>query len=120
MMQFWGYKRKEGRAGIRNHVLILPTCACGSESCRVVASQVRGAVNIVFNTGCSDVAANTEMSQKVLTGFACNPERLRSVHHWSGVRNCPPPKTSGEDSKYDQQAGGVLRHPGRGRHAENH
>ena len=72
-MEFWGYKRKEGRAGIRNHVLILPTCACGSESCRLVASQVRGAVNIVFNTGCSDVAANTEMSQKVLTGFACNP-----------------------------------------------
>ena len=72
-MEFWGYKRKEGRAGIRNHVLILPTCACGSESARIVASQVRGAVNIVFNTGCSDVAANTAMSQKVLTGFACNP-----------------------------------------------
>lgn len=72
-MQFWGYKRKEGRAGLRNHVLILPTCACGSESSRIVASQVRGAVNIVFNTGCSDVAANTAMSQKVLTGFACNP-----------------------------------------------
>lgn len=71
--QFWGYKRKEGRAGIRNHVLILPACACGSESSRIVASQVRGAVNIVFNTGCSDVAANTAMSQKVLTGFACNP-----------------------------------------------
>ena len=72
-MQFWGYKRKEGRAGIRNHVLVLPTCACGSESARIVASQVRGAVNIVFNTGCSDVAANTAMSQKILTGFACNP-----------------------------------------------
>ena len=72
-MQFMGYKRTEGRAGIRNHVLILPTCACGSESSRIVASQVRGAVNIVFNTGCSDVAANTAMSQKILTGFACNP-----------------------------------------------
>ena len=71
--KFWGYRRAEGRPGIRNHVLILPTCACGSESSRIVASQVRGAVNIVFNTGCSDVAANTEMSQKVLTGFACNP-----------------------------------------------
>ena len=70
---FMGYRRAEGRPGIRNHVLILPTCACGSESCRIVASQVRGAVNIVFNTGCSDVAANTAMSQKVLTGFACNP-----------------------------------------------
>ena len=72
-MEFWGYKRKDGRAGIRNHVLILSACACGSESSRIVASQVRGAVSIVFNTGCSDVAANTAMSQKVLTGFACNP-----------------------------------------------
>ncbi len=72
-LKFWGYRRAEGRPGIRNHVLILPSCACGSESARIVASQVRGAVNIVFNTGCSDVAANTAMSQKVLTGFACNP-----------------------------------------------
>ncbi|TYZ28875.1 UxaA family hydrolase [Selenomonas caprae] len=72
-MEFYGYRRKEGRPGIRNHILILPTCACSSESCRIVASQVRGAVNIVFNTGCSDVAANTAMSQKVLTGFALNP-----------------------------------------------
>ena len=59
--------------GIRNHILILPTCVCASESCRIVASQIRGAVNIVFNTGCSDVQANTDMSQKVLTGFACHP-----------------------------------------------
>lgn len=72
-MKFWGYRRAEGRPGIRNHVLILPGCACGSESSRIVASQVRGAVNIVFNTGCSDVADNTAMSQKILTGFACNP-----------------------------------------------
>ena len=72
-MKFMGYRRSDGRVGIRNHVLILPTCACGSESARIVASQVRGAVNIVFNTGCSDVAANTAMSQKVLAGFALNP-----------------------------------------------
>lgn len=72
-LKFWGYRRAEGRPGVRNHVLILPGCSCGSETARIVASQVRGAVNIVFNTGCSDVAANTAMSQKVLTGFACNP-----------------------------------------------
>lgn len=72
-MKFWGYRRSEGRAGIRNHVLILPTCACGSETARIIAGQVKGAVNIVFNTGCSDVPANTELSQKILTGFAWNP-----------------------------------------------
>ena len=72
-VEFLGYRRTDSRVGIRNHVLILPTCACGSESCRIVAGQVKGAVSIVFNTGCSDVAANTAMSQKVLTGFALNP-----------------------------------------------
>jgi len=72
-MKFMGYKRSDGKVGIRNHVLILPGCVCGSETCRIVASQVKGAVNIVFNTGCSDVAENTAMSQKVLTGFALNP-----------------------------------------------
>ena len=71
--KFWGYRRPEGRPGIRNHILILPTCVCGSETCRIVASQIRSAVNIVFNTGCSDVQANTDMSQKILTGFACHP-----------------------------------------------
>ncbi len=91
-MEFYGYRRKEGRPGIRNHILILPTCACGSESCRIVASQVRGAVNIVFNTGCSDVAGNTEMSQKVLTGFALNPNVYGVVIIGLGCETVPHAK----------------------------
>ncbi len=91
-MEFYGYRRKEGRPGIRNHILILPTCACGSESCRIVASQVRGAVNIVFNTGCSDVAANTEMSQKVLMGFALNPNVYGVVIIGLGCETVPHAK----------------------------
>lgn len=89
---FYGYRRAEGRPGIRNHVLILPTCACGSESCRIVASQVRGAVNIVFNTGCSDVAANTAMSQKVLQGFALNPNVYGVVIIGLGCETVPHAK----------------------------
>ena len=71
-MKFSGYHRPDGKVGIRNHVLILPTCACASESCRIVASQVKGSVNVVINTGCSDVSGNTEMTQRILRGFACN------------------------------------------------
>ncbi len=92
LMKFWGYKRADGRAGIRNHVLILPTCACGSESARIVASQVRGAVNIIFNTGCSDVQANTDMSQKILTGFACNPNVFGVVIIGLGCETVPHAK----------------------------
>ncbi len=91
-MEFYGYRRKEGRPGIRNHVLLLPTCACASESCRIAASQVRGAVSIVFNTGCSDVAANTAMSQKVLTGFALNPNVYGVVIIGLGCETVPHAK----------------------------
>lgn len=71
-MQFLGYKRADGKVGVRNHVLILPACACASETCRIVASQVKGSVNVIINVGCSDVAANTEMTQRILTGFSLN------------------------------------------------
>ncbi len=72
-MEFLGYKRAEGRAGVRNHVLILPTCGCSSETARIVASQVQGSINVIINTGCADVEANTELTQRVLTGFALHP-----------------------------------------------
>lgn len=72
-MEILGYKRSNGSVGIRNHVLILPGCACASETCRIVANQVKGTVNVIINVGCSDVAGNTELTQRVLTGFALNP-----------------------------------------------
>lgn len=72
-MRFLGYKRPDGKVGIRNHVLILPTSACASETCRVIASQVSGAVNIINQDGCAEVKGNEEITQAVLSGFAANP-----------------------------------------------
>lgn len=72
-MEFFGYRRPEGRPGVRNYVLILPGCACASETCRMVAAQVQGTKNVVINVGCSDVQANTDITQRVLAGFALNP-----------------------------------------------
>ena len=37
---FWGYKRPDGRVGVRNHVLVVPTVICSS----VVAERVAAAV----------------------------------------------------------------------------
>lgn len=72
-MKFMGFQREDGSVGIRNHVLILPTCACASESCRITAGRVKGAVNVIINTGCSDVQGNTELTQRIVNGFALNP-----------------------------------------------
>lgn len=72
-MNFMGYKRPDGKVGVRNHVLILPTCACASETCRIIASQVKGSVNVIMQAGCAEVKGNEDITQRVVTGFAVNP-----------------------------------------------
>lgn len=89
-MNFMGYKRPDGSVGIRNHVLILPGCACASETCRVVASQVSGAVNIINNSGCAEVKGNEDMTQKILVGFAANPNVYGVVVIGLGCENVSP------------------------------
>ncbi len=72
-MKFMGYERLDGKVGVRNHILILPTCACASETSRIVASQVKGSVSIINQAGCAEVKGNEDITQRVLKGFAANP-----------------------------------------------
>lgn len=88
-MNFMGYRRPDGKVGIRNHVLILPGCACASETCRVVASQVNGSINIINNSGCAEVKGNEDMTQKILVGFAANPNVYGIVVIGLGCENIP-------------------------------
>lgn len=86
-MEFMGYRRPDGLVGIRNHVLILPTCACASETCRVVSQQVAGTVHIINNSGCAEVKANEDMTQTILKGFATNPNIFGTVVIGLGCEN---------------------------------
>ena len=44
-MTFWGYRRPDGRVGIRNKILILPASVCASDTTRIIASQVESAMS---------------------------------------------------------------------------
>jgi altronate dehydratase large subunit len=72
-MKFYGYRRPDGRVGIRNHVLILPTVGCASETCRIIAGLVEGAVSLINQNGCGEVEGNRKLTQDVLAGLAANP-----------------------------------------------
>lgn len=72
-MKFLGYQRPDGTVGIRNHVLILPTVGCANETCRIIAQQLQGAISLVNQNGCGEVAGNTKITQSVLAGLAANP-----------------------------------------------
>ncbi|MHC6178818.1 UxaA family hydrolase [Clostridium sp. JNZ X4-2] len=93
-MKFMGYRRPDGKVGIRNKVLVLPTCACSSETCRIVAEQVEGAVNIVNQNGCGQAKGDLDITVKVLVGLAANPNVYGTVLIGLGCENAQPDEVS--------------------------
>ena len=43
---FWGYKRENGRIGVRNRVIILPVDDLANASCEAVANNIKGTMAI--------------------------------------------------------------------------
>ena len=39
---FWGYRRPDGRVGVRNHVLVVPTVICASVVAERIAERAAG------------------------------------------------------------------------------
>ena len=87
-MKFWGYKRPDGRVGIRNYVLILPASVCASDTTRIVASQVNGAVTFNNQNGCSQVPPDQQFTMDVEAGYAANPNVYGTVVVSLGCENC--------------------------------
>lgn len=90
MKTFKGYGRPDGKVGIRNHVLILPTCVCSSETCRIVASQVVGASTFVNPNGCGQVSSDLEITKQIIVGLAANPNVYGTVLVGLGCENAQP------------------------------
>ena len=78
-MKFQGFLRPDGRIGIRNHILILPTVACANETCRIIAENLPEAVSLVNQNGCGEVEINRKITQTVLSGLAANPNVFGTV-----------------------------------------
>lgn len=87
-MTFYGYQRPDGRVGIRNHVLILPASVCASDTTRIIAQQVTGAVTFHNQNGCSQVASDQQLTMDVMAGYAANPNVYGTVVVSLGCENC--------------------------------
>ena len=87
-MNFYGYKRPDGRVGIRNKVLILPASVCASDTTRIVAQQVVGSVTFNNQLGCSQVASDQQFTMDVMAGYAANPNVYGTVVISLGCENC--------------------------------
>lgn len=86
-MTFWGYRRPDGRVGVRNHILILPASVCASDTTRIIASQVNGAVTFNNQNGCSQVPSDLQLTLDVMSGFAANPNIYGTIVVALGCEN---------------------------------
>lgn len=70
---FSGFRRPDGRVGVRNHVLILPTSVCAGKVAGEIAQAVPGCVAAVHGYGCCQVGADAEMTFRTLLNTAASP-----------------------------------------------
>lgn len=73
-MEFMGYQRADGRVGIRNHFLILPTVVCAVDVAQAIAKALPGSVCAAHESGCAAIIkSDRDCVERTLRGFATNP-----------------------------------------------
>src|SRR5918997_6072415 len=70
---FRGYRRENGRVGIRNHVLILPVDDLSNAACEAVAHNIKGALAIPHPYGRLQFGADLDLHFRTLIGTGSNP-----------------------------------------------
>ena len=70
---FRGYKRDNGRVGVRNHVLVLPVDDLSNAACEAVANSIKGTLAIPHPYGRLQFGADLELHFKTLIGTGSNP-----------------------------------------------
>lgn len=70
---FMGYRRDNGRVGIRNHVIILPLDDLSNAACEAVANNVKGTMALPHAYGRLQFGDDLDLHFRTLIGVGCNP-----------------------------------------------
>ena len=71
--EFQGYRRENGRAGIRNHVVILPLDDLSNTACEAVANNIKGIMALAHPYGRLQFGEDLELFFRTLIGTGTNP-----------------------------------------------
>ncbi|HTS22344.1 MAG TPA: UxaA family hydrolase [Casimicrobiaceae bacterium] len=70
---FQGYRRDNGRVGVRNHVIVLPVDDLSNAAAEAVANNIKGVLAIPHPYGRLQFGADLELHFRTLIGAGCNP-----------------------------------------------
>ena len=76
---FMGFRRDNGRVGIRNHVLVLPVDDLSNAACEAVARNITSAIAIPHSYGRAQFGRDLEMTFRLLIGTGRNPNVAAAV-----------------------------------------
>ncbi len=70
---FLGYRRENGRVGVRNHVVILPVDDLSNAACEAVGNNIKGTMPIPHPYGRLQFGADLDLHFRTLIGAGANP-----------------------------------------------
>jgi (2R)-sulfolactate sulfo-lyase subunit beta len=72
-LPFMGYRRENGRVGIRNHVVILPLDDLSNAACEAVANNIKGTLALPHAYGRLQFGEDLALHFRTLIGTGANP-----------------------------------------------
>jgi (2R)-sulfolactate sulfo-lyase subunit beta len=72
-LSFHGWRRENGRVGVRNHVVILPLDDLSNSCCEAVANNIKGTMAIPHAYGRLQFGADLDLHFRTLIGTGSNP-----------------------------------------------
>ena len=72
-MEFYGYRRPNGKIGARNHVAVIPSVICANDVAQAIVHQVQGTVGFFHHQGCCQLPPDLERVTDTLIGLGCSP-----------------------------------------------
>src|ERR671930_102070 len=72
-LSFSGYRRENGRVGVRNHVIILPLDDLSNASSEAVANNIKGTLALPHAYGRLQFGEDLELTFRTLIGTGSNP-----------------------------------------------
>src|SRR5437764_15258597 len=70
---FFGFKRENGRVGVRNHVVVLPVDDLSNAAAQAVENNIKGAMALPHPYGRLQFGADLELHFRTLIGTGSNP-----------------------------------------------
>jgi len=108
---FQGFRRRDGRAGIRNEIWIIPTVGCVNDVAKALVKQnqdlVRGSIDGLYTFphpfGCSQTGADHAQTRKLLAALTRHPNAGAVLVLGLGCENLTHEQFLAELGEYDEQ-----------------